>query len=71
MYNDYNFKLWCKNRIITRVETAYLFYLKERQDLKNNPRLNCKYYNRGLNTNTSAFKGFSSVGGKSRKCRWL
>ena len=49
----------------------YVAYCKEQLDLKNNPRLHCKYYNRGLNTNTSAFKGFSSVGGKSRKCRWL
>ncbi len=71
MSNDYNFKLWCSKRIVTNVERAFIAYLKEQQDLKNNPRLNCKYFNRGLNMNTSAFKGFSSRGGKSKKCRWI
>ena len=69
--NSYSFKLWCSKRIVTSVQRAFVAYCKEQLDLKNNPRLHCKYYNRGLNTNTSAFKGFSSVGGKSRKCRWL
>ncbi len=71
MYNDNNFLAWCKNRVITRVEYAYKFYLRECQDLKNNSNLNCKFYKQGLNMNTSAFKGFSSRGGKSKKCRWI
>ena len=52
MYNDYNFKLWCKNRIITRVDYAYRFYLNECQDLKSNPRLHDKNYRPASNSST-------------------
>ena len=71
MVNDDNFKLWCSSRVVTNVQKAFIAYCREQQDLKNNSRLNCKYYNQGLNMNTSAYKGFSSRGGKSRKCRWI
>ena len=70
MGNDYNFKLWCSKRIVTNVEKAFIAYLKEQQDLKNNPRLNCKYFNRGLVMNRRAFRGFSLIGGKSKKSRY-
>jgi len=70
MVNDYNFKLWCSKRIITNVERAFVSYCKEQQDLKNNPRLNCKYFNRGLVMNKTAYRGFSTLGGKSKKCRY-